>query len=58
MKTDSGKENAKPESNGDALKADGRRGAIKKIAIYSAYAPPALFALMHSTKAQAFSLAP
>lgn len=56
MKINERREAGTPEAGKDASKADSRRDAMKKIAIYSAYATPTLLALMHSKKAQAFSI--
>ena len=56
MNLDDEKNPGTPEAGKDASKADSRRDAMKKIAIYSAYATPTLLALMHSKKAQAFSI--
>ena len=44
------------ESVGGQGETNTRRDALKKMAVYSAYATPALLALMHSKKAQAFSI--
>jgi hypothetical protein len=42
-----------PYSGKELSKADSRRDALKKLAVYSAYATPALLALTHSTRAHA-----
>ena len=44
-----------PEAADKGVPSTDRRTALKKMAVYSAYATPALLALMHSKKAQAFS---
>ena len=50
--------NEKTNLDKTAVERESRRDALKKMAVYSAYATPALLALMHSKKAQAFSIAP
>jgi hypothetical protein len=55
MNLDDEKNPGAPEVGNEISKADSRRDALKKMAIYSAYATPALLALMHSKKAQAVS---
>jgi hypothetical protein len=51
MNSDDSKEIGKHDSCEDASQVDSRRDAMKKVALYSAYAAPVLLALTRPAKA-------